>query len=56
MGFRKFQKSESIQNVTEQENNVIKKHLSKTSKSSLSEMTEQEKEALNKELKENNNA
>ena len=56
MGFQKFQKAESVENLTEEENNTVKEHLSKTSKTSVSEMTEQEKEELNKELKENNNA
>ena len=56
MGFQKFQKSEKMENVTEDENTTIKKHLAKTSKHAVSELTEQEKEELNKELKENNNA
>jgi SOS-response transcriptional repressor LexA len=56
MGFQKFQKSESMENVNEEEKKTINDHLAKTSKTSVSEMTEEEKEELNVKLKENNNA
>jgi len=53
VGFQKFQKSEEVENVTEE----VKVHLEKTAKSSVSEMSEEEKKELNKDLnKENENA
>ena len=57
MGFQKFQKSEKLENVTEEEKQVIDQHLQKTAKVAVSEMTEDEKNDLNVDLqKENDNA
>lgn len=57
MGFQKFQKSESVENVTEEEKKVIDSHLQRTAKTAVSEMTEEEKNDLNADLnKENDNA
>lgn len=57
MGFQKFQKSESVENVTEEEKQVIDSHLQRTAKTAVSEMTEEEKNELNADLnKENDNA
>ena len=57
MGFQKYQKSEELKNVNKKENSVIKEHLAKTSKASVSEMTDEEKNRLNEDLqKENKNA
>jgi len=53
MGFKKYQKAEEIENVTEK----VSGHLEKTAKSSVSEMTDEEKNNLNEDLqKENDNA
>ena len=54
MGFKKFQKSEKIENVNEEEKQVIDNHLQRTAKVSVSEMTEEEKNDLNKDLQEKN--
>lgn len=51
MGFRKFQKSESMENVTDEEQQVIDTHLQRTAKSAVSQMTEEEKNNLNVDLK-----
>lgn len=57
MGFQKYQKSENLENVTEDEKQVIDNHLQRTAKTSVSEMTEEEKNELNVDLqKENDNA
>ena len=57
MGFKKFQKSESVENVNEEEKKVIDGHLQRTAKVSVSEMTDEEKNDLNADLnKENDNA
>jgi hypothetical protein len=57
MGFKKFQKSESVENVNEEEQKVIDGHLQRTAKGSVSEMTDEEKNDLNADLnKENDNA
>jgi hypothetical protein len=57
MGFQKFQKSENLESVTEEEGVVIKTHLQRTAKTSVSEMTEKEKNDLNVDLqKEQDNA
>jgi hypothetical protein len=57
MGFKKFQKSESVENVNEEEQKVIDGHLQRTAKVSVSEMTDEEKNDLNADLnKENDNA
>lgn len=57
MGFQKFQKSENMENVTEEEKQVIDTHLQRTAKTAVSEMTEEEKNELNVDLsKENKNA
>lgn len=54
MGFKKFQKSEKIENVNEEEKQVIDNHLQRTAKVSVSEMTEEEKNDLNEDLQEKN--
>lgn len=56
MAFKKYQKSENVENVTEEERSVIDNHLQRTSKSAVSDMTEEEKNELNKDLQENKNA
>ena len=57
MGFKKFQKSESVENVNEEEQKVIDGHLQRTAKVAVSEMTDEEKNDLNADLnKENDNA
>lgn len=56
MGFKKYQKSESVENVNEKEQEVISGHLQKTAKSAVSEMTEEEKNNLIEDLQENKNA
>lgn len=57
MGFQKYQKSENIENVTDEEKEIIKDHLDKTAKTSVSDMTEDERNSLNEDLqKENDNA
>jgi hypothetical protein len=55
MGFQKFQKSENMENVNEEEKQVIDKHLQRTAKTAVSEMTEEEKNNLNVDLQEKNN-
>lgn len=54
MAFQKFQKSEKVDVVNEEEQQVIKKHLQRTAKTSVSEMTEAEKNDLNVELNKEN--
>lgn len=54
MGFKKYQKSEQVDIVTEEEKKVIDSHLQRTAKTAVSEMTEEEKDNLNSDLKENN--
>lgn len=54
MGFQKFQKSDKIENVNEEEKQVIQNHLQRTAKVSVSEMTEEEKNNLNEDLQEKN--
>lgn len=54
MGFQKFQKSDKIENVNEEEKQVIQDHLQRTAKVSVSEMTEEEKNNLNEDLQEKN--
>lgn len=54
MGFKKFQKSEKIENMNEEEKQVIDNHLQRTAKVSVSEMTEEEKNDLNEDLQEKN--
>lgn len=57
MGFQKYQKSENLENVTEEEKKVINDHLNKTAKTSISDMTEEERNSLSEDLqKENDNA
>jgi hypothetical protein len=57
MGFQKYQKSENLETVTEEEKKVIGDHLNKTAKTSVSDMTDEEKDSLSKDLqKENDNA
>lgn len=56
MGFQKFQKSEEMENVTEEEKQVIDDHLQRTSKAAVSDMTEEEKNSLNEDLQEKKNA
>lgn len=54
MGFQKYQKSEDLKNVTEEEKKVIEGHLSKTAKTSVSDMTDEEKDSLSKDLQKEN--
>lgn len=54
MGFQKFQKSEKLENVTEEEQQVIDTHLQRTAKTAVSEMTEEEKNDLNVDLHKEN--
>lgn len=57
MGFKKFQKAEKVDVVTDDEQKIINDHLQRTAKTSVSEMTEEEKNDLNVDLqKENENA
>lgn len=54
MGFQKFQKSENMENVTEEEKQVIDTHLQRTAKTAVSEMTQEEKNDLNEDLNKEN--
>lgn len=57
MGFKKYQKSENVENINTQEKNKIDSFMSKTGKNKMSDLTNEEREELDMlNKKENNNA
>lgn len=57
MGFKKYQKSENVENINIQEKSKIDSFMSKTGKNKMSDLTNEEREELDMlNKKENNNA
>lgn len=57
MGFKKYQKSENVENINIQEKSKIDSFMSKTGKNKMSDLTNEELEELDMlNKKENNNA